>query len=99
MHYSGGPHPGIYIALIGGEKPLQLTEGEDDADPTWSPDGRQIAFARFSDSSDQKKLYVIPALGGSERHVYTTAYPKWAQCNQMSLVARRKIVDISGSRG
>jgi hypothetical protein len=23
--YSGGPHPGIYIALIGGEKPLQLT--------------------------------------------------------------------------
>ena len=26
--YSGGPHPGIYIALIGGEKPLQLTQGE-----------------------------------------------------------------------
>jgi len=82
--YSRGPHPGIYIALIGGEKPLQLTEGEDDANPAWSPDGRQIAFARFSDSGDQKKLYVIPALGGSERRVYTTSYPKWDQCNQMS---------------
>ena len=27
---------------------------------------------------------MIPALGGSERHVYTTSFPKWAQCNQMS---------------
>jgi Tol biopolymer transport system component/DNA-binding winged helix-turn-helix (wHTH) protein len=82
--YAGGPHPGIYTALVGGEKPLQLTEGESDDDPAWSPDGRQIAFVRFSESGDQKKLYVIPALGGSERHVYTTAYPKWSQCNQMS---------------
>jgi Tol biopolymer transport system component/DNA-binding winged helix-turn-helix (wHTH) protein len=82
--YSGGPHAGIYIALIGGQKPLQLTEGDGDANPAWSPDGRQIAFARVSDSSDQKKLYVIPALGGSERRVYTTPYPKWAQCDQMS---------------
>ena len=82
--YSGGPHPGIYIALIGGEKPLQLTQGARDGNPVWSPDGRQIAFARFSDSSDQKTLYVIPALGGSERRVYTTLFPEWVQCNQMS---------------
>jgi DNA-binding winged helix-turn-helix (wHTH) protein len=61
FRYSGGPHPGIYIALIGGEKPLQLTQSDDDDNPAWSPDGRQIAFARFSESGDQKKLYVIPA--------------------------------------
>lgn len=82
--YSGAPHPGIYVALIGGEKPLQLTQGDDDGNPAWSPDGRQIAFARFNESSGQKKLYVIPALGGSERHVYTTSFPNWAPCNQMS---------------
>jgi Tol biopolymer transport system component len=58
LHISGGPHPGIYIALIGGEKPLQLTQGANDGDPAWSPDGRQIAFARFSDSGNEKKLYV-----------------------------------------
>ena len=81
--YSGGPHPGIYIALIGGEKPLQLTQSDADDYPTWSPDGRQIAFERFRDSDDQKSLYVIPALGGSERHVYTTSYPKWGGCNKM----------------
>ncbi len=82
--YSGGPHPGIYIALVGGEKPLQLTQVDGDDYPAWSPDGRQIAFARFSDSSNLKRLYVIPALGGSERHVYSTAYVKSAQCNGIS---------------
>jgi Tol biopolymer transport system component/DNA-binding winged helix-turn-helix (wHTH) protein len=77
--------PGIFIALIGGEKPLQLTHGDRDDDATWSPDGRQIAFARFSPGpSIQKTLYVIPALGGSERRVYTASYPQWAQCNRMS---------------
>jgi DNA-binding winged helix-turn-helix (wHTH) protein len=43
--YSGGPHPGIYIALIGGEKPLQLTQSARDGNPAWSPDGRQISSA------------------------------------------------------
>ena len=82
--YSGGPQPGIYTALVGGEKPLQLTQGARDGNPVWSPDGRQIAFVRFSDSSFQKTLYVIPALGGSERRVYTTLFPQWERCNQMS---------------
>jgi Tol biopolymer transport system component/DNA-binding winged helix-turn-helix (wHTH) protein len=81
--YSGAPHPGIYIALVGGEKPLQLTENDDDAYPTWSPDGRQIAFERFRDSDNQKSLYVIPALGGSERRLYTASSPLWTQCDKM----------------
>jgi Tol biopolymer transport system component/DNA-binding winged helix-turn-helix (wHTH) protein len=84
FNYSEAPHPGIYVALIGGEKPLQLTQGDDDGNPAWSPDGRQIAFARFNESSSQKKLYVIPALGGSGRYVHTTSFSKWSQCNQMS---------------
>jgi Tol biopolymer transport system component/DNA-binding winged helix-turn-helix (wHTH) protein len=82
--YSGAPHPGIYIALVGGEKPLQLTENDDDDYPTWSPDGRQIAFERFRDSDNQKSLYVIPALGGSEHRLYTASFPVWAHCNKMA---------------
>ncbi len=81
--YGGAPHPGIYVALIGGDKPLQLTDNDDDNDPTWSPDGRQIAFARFHDAGHQKSLYVIPALGGSERRVYSVSSPEWDDCNRM----------------
>jgi Tol biopolymer transport system component/DNA-binding winged helix-turn-helix (wHTH) protein len=81
--YYGAPHPGIYIALVGGEKPLQLTENGNDDYPTWSPDGRQIAFERFRDSDNQKSLYVIAALGGSERRLYTASFPLWAECNKM----------------
>jgi Tol biopolymer transport system component/DNA-binding winged helix-turn-helix (wHTH) protein len=83
FEYAGAPHPGIYTALIGGERPLQLTENEDDHDPTWSPDGRRIVFARFSILSNQKNLYVIPALGGSERRLYTAVLPKWFPCNKI----------------
>ena len=75
--YGGAPHPGIYVALIDGDKPLQLTGNDHDDYPTWSPDGRQIAFARFQ-SDDQKSLYVVPAFGGSERRVYTASFPKWS---------------------
>jgi Tol biopolymer transport system component len=82
FEYSGGGQRGIYIALVGGEKPLQLTK-DFDGNPAWSPDGRQIAFVRYSDP-DQKKIYVVPAFGGSERHVYTTSLVRWDQCNQMS---------------
>ena len=46
FRYSGAPHPGIFTALVGGDKPLQLTESDADFSPTWSPDGQQIAFAR-----------------------------------------------------
>jgi Tol biopolymer transport system component/DNA-binding winged helix-turn-helix (wHTH) protein len=81
--YGGAPHPGIYVALIGGDKPLQLTNNDDDNDPTWSPDGRQIAFARVHDADHQKSLYVIPALGGSERRVYSVSAPEWDDCNRM----------------
>ncbi len=81
--YGGAPNPGLYIAMVGGQKPLQLTENGGDQDPAWSPDGRQVAFVRFRNDGAQKSLYVIPALGGSERRLYTTASPIWSDCNAM----------------
>jgi Tol biopolymer transport system component/DNA-binding winged helix-turn-helix (wHTH) protein len=61
-------HNGIYTALAGGEKSLQLTSNPGDCCPTWSPDGRQIAFSR--DSNQTLSIFTIPALGGTERRVY-----------------------------
>jgi Tol biopolymer transport system component/DNA-binding winged helix-turn-helix (wHTH) protein len=83
FRYMGASHPGIYIALVGGEKPLQLTENEDDMDPAWSPDGRQIAFARV-DPNHRKNLYVVPALGGLQRHIGTMRSAFFHDCNTMS---------------
>ena len=61
-------HNGIYTALAGGEKSLQLTANTGDCCPTWSPDGRQIAFSRYGDKT--LSIFVIPALGGTEHRVY-----------------------------
>src|SRR5215469_4208567 len=43
-----GEDGAIYTALIGGDKPLQLTAKSGVCCPTWSPDGRQIAFLRLA---------------------------------------------------
>jgi serine/threonine protein kinase/Tol biopolymer transport system component len=78
----GQQGPGVYTTLIGGEKPLRLTDNPGDCCPTWSPDGRQIAFVRYSDSGvsgknaggksgAERSFYVISALGGSEHKFYT----------------------------
>ena len=71
---------GIYVTLVNGGKPLQLPQNED-SDPTWSPDSSQIAFARYSDN--QKSLYIMPALGGSEHRVYTLPSETFPECGRL----------------
>ncbi len=66
---SDGAHStGIFAAVAGGQKSLQLTADPGDCCPTWSPDGREIAFVRYSDKN--VSIYTIPALGGTEHRVY-----------------------------
>ncbi len=43
-----GEDAAIYTALIGGDTPLRLTTTPGVCCPTWFPDGRRIAFMRFS---------------------------------------------------
>ena len=64
----GAGNTGIYAAVIGGDKPLQLTKDRGDCCPTWSPDGSQIAFLRYSEKSCS--IDVVAALGGTEHRVY-----------------------------
>jgi Tol biopolymer transport system component/DNA-binding winged helix-turn-helix (wHTH) protein len=64
----GAHNTGIYTAVVGGDKSLQVTSDPGDCCPTWSPDGRQIAFTRYSDKT--RSIYIVPALGGTERRVY-----------------------------
>jgi Tol biopolymer transport system component/DNA-binding winged helix-turn-helix (wHTH) protein len=64
----GAHNTGIFAAVAGGQKSLQLTADPGDCCPTWSPDGREIAFVRYSDKN--VSIYTIPALGGTEHRVY-----------------------------
>lgn len=59
---------GIFAAVVGGEKSLQLTADPGDCCPTWSPDGRQLAFIRHAEKD--ASIFTIPALGGTEHRVY-----------------------------
>jgi len=71
---------GIYTTLIGGEKPLQLTNSSsrsgnwEDCCPLWSPDGKFIAFDRRTER--EHAIYLIPALGGNARRIYTFDDPE-----------------------
>ena len=64
----GSRHAGIYVAVVGADKSIQLTSNLGDCCPAWSPDRRQIAFSRYSDRT--LSILTIPALGGTEHRVY-----------------------------
>jgi|HubBroStandDraft_6_1064221.scaffolds.fasta_scaffold70725_2 Tol biopolymer transport system component len=61
----------LYVKAIGTDTPLRLihnTMGVYSVMPSWSPDGRNIAFCRFAGASDSG-IFVISPLGGPERKI------------------------------
>jgi Tol biopolymer transport system component len=74
-----GQRPGIYTTLLGGERPLRLSEDSGDCCPAWSPDGQQIAFVRRESSA--RSIYTVAALGGAEHRLYTGAKRVWMYCD------------------
>ncbi len=73
-------HYDIYVQIVGGATPLQLTHFKSGdgvpGPPQWSPDGREIAFARCD--SERDGVYTIPALGGSERRLTNSGCRDWS---------------------
>jgi Tol biopolymer transport system component len=72
-----GNHFSIYVKLTGTEESLRLTKQASSIDfnPVWSPDGRYIAFCRIL--KGETGIYIIPALGGTERRVRNTIWEVW----------------------
>ena len=56
--------------MVGGEKSLRLTSDCEDTSPTFSPDGRRVAFYRYFENGNGMGIRVIPAFGGSEHRLY-----------------------------
>jgi Tol biopolymer transport system component/DNA-binding winged helix-turn-helix (wHTH) protein len=60
----------VYIKMIGNETPLRVTsDAADDFSPVWSPDGRSLAF--FRESQKERGTFIVPALGGTARKIFT----------------------------
>lgn len=82
----------LYVQLVGGENPLQLTHTTSGflccAD--WSFDGSEIAFSRCDDHGGG--VFVVPALGGPERKLTDAACgstPKWTADGKSLVLADR----------
>jgi Tol biopolymer transport system component/DNA-binding winged helix-turn-helix (wHTH) protein len=71
---SGKKGSDLYVKAIGSETLLKLTQHPSEwISPAWSPDGTQIAFHRM-DGADTG-IYVVPAMGGTERKLRSTRIP------------------------
>ncbi|MFS8063579.1 MAG: winged helix-turn-helix domain-containing protein [Luteimonas sp.] len=67
----GGNHAELMVqttAPVPGHRLTQAPPGSSDTMPAWSPDGRQIAFARLG-PDDACNIMLIPASGGDARTI------------------------------
>jgi dipeptidyl aminopeptidase/acylaminoacyl peptidase len=55
------------VPLAGGEEPHQLTKGDHDSAPRWSPDGKFLLFLRATEKNgktEPPQLAILPVAGG-----------------------------------
>jgi TolB protein len=60
---SGQGKDGIWVMDADGKNEKQLTYGINDGSSVWSPDGRQIAFFRYTDDPNLRDIYIMDADG------------------------------------
>src|SRR6266480_2050079 len=67
------------VPVAGGEEPHQLTKGDHDSAPRWSPDGKYMLFLRATEKdgkADPPQLSILPMAGGDSFSL--TELPKGA---------------------
>jgi TolB protein len=74
-----GGRPGIWIMRADGTHLKALTRDFADASPTWSSDGRKIAFVRLDQDygGARDAIYVMNADGGGLKQVARGTLPSW----------------------
>jgi Tol biopolymer transport system component len=71
----------IYVKEVDGSGFNQLTAGGKDSCPSWSPDGRTIAFLRHTGVGERRILYLVSKIGGREKpltEVNCIGSPSWS---------------------
>ena len=81
----------IYVKMIGTSDMLRLTtDPAMDIMPSWSPDGKQIAYVRLG--PDGNRVHLVSPLGGSDRKLsdFPLAFstPSWSPDSRWMAVAR-----------
>lgn len=70
---------GLWLMDADGSDPVQITDGADDDEPAWSPDGRKIAFTRRVGDNDE--IFVVDADGSDPERLTRTdeseTHPAW----------------------
>lgn len=73
---------GIWVGGPGGENQARPTSSIIDADPSWSPDGKQIAFTRLNGCREPEcvfgDVWVMDADGTDPRFVRKDFNPSWS---------------------
>jgi TolB protein len=83
----------------GGEQRRLSHTGTNDASPSWSPDGKRIAFSTNSDEwfTTEQGLVIVDADGGGTERRYVPAYdaePSWSPDGRWLVL----VCDVVGSR-
>jgi TolB protein len=70
----------IYTIRATGGKPFQVTNNgleKDDYDPSYSPNGKKIAYVGYDDRTEETGLYTIRANGGEPLQITNGRDPSW----------------------
>jgi dipeptidyl aminopeptidase/acylaminoacyl peptidase len=63
----------LWLFPTDGGKARRLTAGDKDSEPTWSPDGKWIAFAAKRKDDEEPQVYLIAPDGGEARRLAAVA--------------------------
>ena len=89
----------IYTVQPSGGLPRQLTRNaQDDRAPSWSRDGRRIAYAHAMAKRGQD-VWVMDADGKNQRRLFRGSSPSWSPDGRRIVYEKDRAVFISGLQG